>query len=235
MAANRWQRGDQITMRYVGHAHRRVRGRPGVLQGWPYVVVQDTPDLLALWMPVGTRMKRVDLADRDSPLEDHIHGHHADEFRRGEYLRLMLPGRPYSIWLHWSTGSPRLFAGWYVNLEAPFVRTDIGVDTTDNSLDLVVMPDLTWYWKDVKMASEWVALGVFTQAQTDNFFANGKSVIEMAQQRRFPFDGSFEDWAPDPGWGIPTVHPDWADVPGYDLNLTTGNRLDVGAPLSREQ
>jgi hypothetical protein len=234
MVGRRWQRGDQITMRYVGHAHRRVRGRPGVLQGWPYVVVEDTADILALWMPVGTRMKRVDMADRSTPLEDHIHGKHRDKFRRGECMRLMLPGKPYSIWLHWSAGAPRRFTVWYINLEAPFIRTDIGVDTTDNSVDLVVMPDLTWRWKDVEMASEWIAVGVFNQAQTDGFFEDGNEAIEMAQQRRFPFDGSLSDWVPDPECAIPAVHPHWADIPGYDLNLTTGNRLNI-ASLNREQ
>ena len=202
-----------------------------MLQGWPYVVVEDTPSLLALWMPVGARMKRVDLADRNNPLEDLIHGEHPlDEFRRGDCLRLMLPGMPYSIWLHWSRTSPRQFTGWYVNLEAPFVRTDIGVDTSDNSLDLVVMPDFTWRWKDAEMASEWLAVGVFTRAETDKFYADGRDVIDMAQQRRFPFDGSFADWAPDPEWGFPTVHPEWTRVPGYDLNLTTGYRLKIVAP-----
>jgi hypothetical protein len=235
MTGSRWQRGDQITMRYVGHFHRHVRGRPGVLQGWPYVVVEDTPDMLALWMPVGTRMKRVDMADRNSPVKDLIHGEHpVDEFRRGECLRLMLPGKPYSIWLHWSQNSPRRFSGWYVNLEAPFVRTEIGVDTTDNSLDLVVMPDLTWHWKDADMAAEGVSVGVFTQAQIDGFFADGNEVIAMAQQRHFPFDDSFADWAPGPEWAISTVHPEWADAPGYDLNLTTGNRLGNGASSGKE-
>ena len=83
-----WNRGDRITLRYVGHSHRTVPGRPGVLQGWPYIVVEDKPGLLGLWIPVGTRMKRVDLADPSRPLADFIHGEHpTDEFRRGECLR----------------------------------------------------------------------------------------------------------------------------------------------------
>ena len=221
-----WNRGDRITLRYVGHSHRTVPGRPGVLQGWPYIVVEDKPGLLGLWIPVGTRMKRVDLADPSRPLADFIHGKHpTDEFRRGECLRLMFPGEPYSIWLHWSRTPPRRFTGWYVNLEAPFVRTDIGVDTTDNSLDLVVTPDFECRWKDVEMASEWIEVGVFTQAQTDRFFADGERVIEMVHRRQFPFDGSYVDWQPSPEWTVPTVHPEWARVPGYDMNLTTGNRL----------
>ena len=139
----------------------------------------------------------------------------------------MFPGMPYSIWLHWSRNLPRRFTGWYVNLEAPFVRSEIGVDTTDNSLDLVVMPDFTWRWKDAEMASDWVAVGVYTEAQTERFFAEGREVIRMAQERLFPFDGAFADWAPDREWEIPTVHPDWTSVSGYDLNLTTWSRLKV--------
>lgn len=179
-------------------------------------------------MPVGTHMKRVDLADHDRPLEDFVHGDHpTDEFRRGDCLRLMFPEQPYSIWLHWSRTSPGQFTGWYVNLEAPFVRTDIGVDTTDHSLDLVITPDFDWRWKDAELTADWIQVGVYTQAETDRFFADGERVIEMAVQKEFPFDGSYLDWTPCPEWTLPTIHPEWSRVPGYDLNLTTRNRLKV--------
>ena len=116
-----WSPGEQITLRYVGHARRDMSDNmAGLLQGWPYAVVQDTPDLLALWMPVGTRMKLVDLANRDRVVADLIHGEHPyDPLRRGEVLRLMRPGQPYSVWLHWTPNAERRFLGWYVNLEAP--------------------------------------------------------------------------------------------------------------------
>jgi hypothetical protein len=88
-------------VRYVGHSDSRVRDKPGLLQGWPYVVVEDSDDLLALYMPVGTRMRLSDMADRARLLPDLVHGEHPhDEFRRGEVLRLMRPGDPYSVWLH---------------------------------------------------------------------------------------------------------------------------------------
>ncbi len=51
MADRLWERGDWITLRYVGHSHRTVPGRPGVLQGWPYIVVEDSPELLTSWTP----------------------------------------------------------------------------------------------------------------------------------------------------------------------------------------
>ena len=106
------------------------------------------------------------------------------------------------------------------------MRTDIGVDTTDHSLDLVIKPDFTWQWKDDDIAQQWVDLGVYTQAHTDQFFADGAAVIEMAKRRLFPFDGSFRDWEPSPAWPVPTVRPGWEDIPGFDLNLTAGTRLE---------
>lgn len=91
--SERWQPGERITLRYVGHSHTRTAGLPGLLQGWPYVVVEDSADWLALWMPVGARMQLRDLADRARPVRDLVHGEHPTlEFRRGEKLRLMRPG-----------------------------------------------------------------------------------------------------------------------------------------------
>ena len=118
----RFRPGERITVRYVGHSHGREAGKPGLLQGWPYVVVEDSVEWLALWMPVGTRMKLIDLADHARPVADLVHGVHPTEFRRGEQLRLMRPDTASSIWLHWGAGAERPFLGWYVNIEAPFVR-----------------------------------------------------------------------------------------------------------------
>ncbi len=221
----RWSPGDHITLRLVGTHHPQVRGQAGRLWGWPYIVVTDSPDLLALWMPVGTHMPRIEMGDRSIVLADNVHGTHRDPMRRGDVLRLMQPGKPHSIWLHWSPEPPHTFLGWYVNLEAPFVRTQIGVDTTDNSLDLVVLPDYSWHWKDEDVTQHWIDLGIFSREDTDQFYRDGRAVIADLEARRFPFDGSWLNFRPDVRWGIPTVAEGWDRVPGYDLTLTTGRRV----------
>jgi protein associated with RNAse G/E len=38
--------------------------------------------------------------------------------------------------------------GWYVNLQCPFRRTEVGIEAMDLMLDVVVDPDGTWRWKD---------------------------------------------------------------------------------------
>jgi len=221
-----WNPGDAVTLRYVGHSNLQVRDQPGLLQGWPYRVVQDSADLLALWMPVGTHMKLIDMGQWNRDIPDLVHGQHPrDEFRRGEVLRLMIPGRYCSVWFHWAPNEGRRFLGWYVNLEAPFVRTPVGFDTTDDSLDVEVTPEFGWQWKDTQLADAWIGMGVYTRDETDGFFETGRAVIADVEARRFPFDGSWLDWRPPADWTVPEATPGWDRISGYDVPLSTGRRL----------
>ena len=235
----RWQPGERITLRYVGLSHPREAGRPGLLQGWPYVVVEDSAEWLALWMPVGTHMRLVDLADRGHAIPDMIQGEHPYlEFRRGEALRLMRPDEHSSIWLHWRPDAERAFLGWYVNIEAPYLRTPIGVDTTDLSLDLVVWPDFTWEWKDEHLEKHFEDLGVFTPGESRRIRLAGERVIEAVEARRPPFDGSWRDWRPPPAWTaapLPEVPEDWDTHPDVGFPLFTRRRLSGLDPLFEAQ
>src|SRR5262249_37613383 len=143
-------------------------------------VVEDRDDLLVLWIPGGSQRAYFDLADPSRVVQP-------DVWRR-DTLRLMFPGKAYSI-----LTAPRAhgFNGWYVNLEAPFVRTEIGVDTTDNSLDLVIAPDFTWRWKDEQLTQPLEDMEVFTRANTEAFYAVGRAVIADMEARRFPFNGAY--------------------------------------------
>jgi hypothetical protein len=212
-----WSPGDQVTLRYVGHSDGMVPQKPGLLVGYPYVVAEDRPDLLALWIPIGTAVSRVDLSDRSRAIPD--------EAWRLSVLRVMQPGKPYSIWQFWSAPPEHRFLGWYVNLEAPFARTPIGVDTTDDVLDVVVSPDLTWRWKDEHALQQWIDVGVYTAEEFERIYEHGLQAIADVEARRFPFDHSMTDWRPEEHWGVPQIHPDWDRIPGYDFPLSTGRRL----------
>jgi hypothetical protein len=45
----------------------------------------------------------------------------------------------HAIWVFWH-GPQREFRGWYVNLQEPFRRTSLGVDTQDLELDILIAP-----------------------------------------------------------------------------------------------
>jgi len=59
------------------------------------------------------------------------------------------------------------FRGWYVNFEAPFMRTGSVLDTVDWHLDLWIDPDGTWRWKDEDEADAAVAAGALSEGCLD--------------------------------------------------------------------
>jgi hypothetical protein len=243
-AVRRWEPGDTITLRCVGHHDGKVRDRPGLLFAMPHIVVRDDDEALVLWMPTGSHRVYVDMADRSRVI--------APELWRLDCIRIMPKDAPYSVMLFWKTdsavseeprtqtlideqltvhagqvapGARREFIGWYVNLEARYVRTAIGVDTTDNSLDVVIAPDRTWRWKDEHLTQKWIDRGVYTEAETAQLYEDGKDAIARLEAGLFPFDGAYVDWTPARHWRIPEPHPDWPHLEGYDTPLTTGRRL----------
>ncbi|MCA9856986.1 MAG: DUF402 domain-containing protein, partial [Dehalococcoidia bacterium] len=133
MTEARWQPGDEVVLRYITRQER-----PGM--SWPARVVEDRDDLLALFIPNGAVTKQW-RGVRDS-MGQPVTRELVDIPWRRDTLRLMYPGEDYSIWLSWrDEDGERVFHGYYINVEEPFRRTPIGVDTNDHTLDVVVQPD----------------------------------------------------------------------------------------------
>ena len=63
---------------------------------------------------------------------------------------LQRPGESHAIWHFWE-GPERRFAGWYVNFQRPFVRTEAGYDTADLELDIWLPAEGGWEWKDAEL------------------------------------------------------------------------------------
>ena len=96
------------------------------------------------------------------------------------------------------------FEHWYVNFEQPLRRTPIGYDTFDHKLDLIVMPDGTYRWKDEDELEQAAALGIVDAAAVR---AEAERVLE-----EWPFPTGWEDWRPDPAWPIPQLPEGWDRV-----------------------
>ncbi|MBV8715140.1 MAG: YgaC family protein [Chloroflexi bacterium] len=86
------------------------------------------------------------------------------------------------------------FLFWKINLQAPLRRTPLGFDSWDHLLDLWVMPDGSWSWKDEDELEEAVDLGLFSEAEARAIRAEGERVIGR-------LDGliptGWERWRPD--------------------------------------
>ena len=182
----------------------------------PVIVVQDTPEILALYLPPGTPYKQPRTLDgREVTPVTRVQGEWllADNLwpEDGECLRLVIPGEPYSVLVFWREAHNK-FRDWYINLENPLYRTPIGFDYMDQLLDIIVKHDLSgWFWKDEDEFQEAQELGLISPERAKEICADGESVVEMLLSGNSVFNG-WEHWKPDPAWEKPNLPAKWEGV-----------------------
>jgi uncharacterized protein DUF402 len=188
--------GERVVRRDVWH------GRPWV--GWCGIVVEDSAELLALYMPEGG-----ELAIAPGEFPGGAHPWSGKERWAGHgVLQLQRPGEMHAVWVFWA-GADRSHAAWYVNLQEPFRRTPIGFDTQDLELDLVVRPDGSWRWKDDELLDAWIAKGRWTQAEVAAIRAEGARVAAELEAGRRWWDDGWAEWRPNPAWRGGDLPPGW--------------------------
>lgn len=190
-----------------GHVLRRRFWFGGaLLQVYPVRVVDHTDEGLLLWLPSGAPMWRAELPHgrqlRDIPRDTWP----ANGFRlRPERWRhngtLIFQPRDvetHSIW--WLFSAMGRFESWYVNLERRSLRGD-DIEVVDHELDLVVAPDRSWTWKDEEsFAAKTGHPAFWTADEAREIRAHGERLAREAEAGKFPFDGSWCDFRPDPAW-----------------------------------
>jgi hypothetical protein len=173
----------------------------------PMRVVSDYQAGLLLWQPDGSEFAKLTDADGNTP-----HEVTPDRMRdprltvhtwQGDVLILMRPETAYSVWWFFQEGR---FTGWYVNLEAPYVRRHDSVETRDLVLDIVVTPQRHWEWKDIHEFDRRIGHPLyFGSAAAEAIRAEGQRLIELVEAGDFPFDGTHTDFRPEPGWPPPRL------------------------------
>ncbi len=173
----------------------------------PEIVVQDNPDMLALYLPPKTVINQpVSPAGAKATYKDRLNL--TWSLSRASWiglrrLRLSIPGAFYSVLLFWNEDSS--LRAWYINLEEPITRSPDGFDYTDLFLDILAEPDLSsWRWLDEDELQEAVSHGYISEKTSEMFYAEGKKVIESLQSGNSPFNG-WETWKPDPAWQMPVL------------------------------
>lgn len=192
-----------------------------LLTSRPVTVVEDRPDLLALYTHPGAPFRSATLVRRyDIPVAERVEMMIRREWDltervSGEYhvLTLTPPNSFHSVWLFWSTDW-RLQT-WYVNLQAPIRRTSRGIVVLDYALDIVVKPDMTWSWKDKDELRELHRRGVLTGREVEAARTEGERMIEVIESNGPPFRDGWERWRARPEWPAPAIPDDW-DALGPD-------------------
>lgn len=191
---------------------RMYRGRHVIWIQACRVVADDERGLL-LWLPVGAgfahRPQPAQLGERSPRRIDALDSLPVvvETWRDHDVLILVPPRQPYSVWWFFTGGR---FDFWYVNLERPSQRWArdglVGLDSFDHALDVVISSDRQWRWKDEDELAERVGLPGYWSADTATAIrADGAAIVEAVEAGRFPFDGTWCDFRPDPAWGVPEL------------------------------
>jgi hypothetical protein len=179
----------------------------------PATVVQDSPEVIALYLAPGAAWMRA-----CAPTGERL-ALPLGEWRLARLtwpasvLRLHRPGASHDVMLFWSPDHARL-TGWYVNFQTPLVRTALGFDFTDEFLDLTFTPDLAqWAWRDEDELAEALRLGLLTRQRAAELRAEGKRVVAEARAHAGPFAPAWRAWRPEPAWPLPELPAGWEAPP----------------------
>ena len=199
-----WAPGDVVVRREVW------QGRPWLAN--TLYVVEDTADALVLYQPEGSPFGFG--AGDDWPTATGRHPYHGRTGWVGEGpLGVHRPTDPYAVWAYW--GRPgRFFVGWYVNIQVPLRRTEIGIDSLDLELDLLVTPTYEVHVKDEEHVAASAALGRFSDGTATAIHAVGARVKAEIEAGDRWWDEGWSAWVPPADLLHPPSLPDgWQDVP----------------------
>jgi hypothetical protein len=194
-----WQPGEHVVRREVWN------GR--VWTASDAIVVRDEPEHLVIFTPTGAPMR---YPEGDWPTVDGRHPWHDKPSWRGHgCLQVLEPGEDYSVWVFWN-GPDRAFDCWYVNLQAPFVRTDLGIDTLDREVDVVLKQDGTVALKDIDAIADCVRYGRFDETFAQQVVERGKSLAERLRTEGIWWEPSWSTWTPPDDWKpLDELPPGW--------------------------
>lgn len=200
----RWQPGDHVLLEMTDLGM--------TFMALPVTVAWDRPDELALWFADSTPYRHRVQADgsgipRVVPFStfEQLDTRLVPTTVPGRAaLAVIRPGRAHAVQLHWEMPGWR-FRQWYVNLQTPFERSATGIRSTDQFLDIVVAPNLTWRWKDADEIEEAVRVDRLAELDAAAIWAEAQRVVAEIEAGAPPFTTEYTAWRPDPGWTIPSL------------------------------
>ena len=190
-----WRPGEAVLGQWTVHGT--------VCGAIPMTVAADGPAVVA-WIAPGTPIVWPDARDGEGRLRPPGDWGHVHRPWEGEgVLSWTPPDRCYAVWHFWDDDGT--FRGWYVHLQAPTIRKQDRLRTSDWQLDLMIRPGGEVIWKDEDDLARAVELGIHTPDEAEAAYAEARRVLE-----EWPFPTGWEAWRPDPEWPVPALPADWA-------------------------
>lgn len=209
----RWKPGEIVLRREVLALNPdglpAPEGAPWAHRPWmalPVYVVEDAPTTLATYIATDAEFG---FFPGEWPIAGGIHPWSRQGSWRGHgVLMIQEPTEHYSVWHFWS-GDDRAFQCWYLNLQTAFVRSELGFDTQDLELDVIVFPDRSWVVKDRDVLDVRLAEGRFTPALHARILEIGEYLTNRLAAEGPWWDTTWADWVPDPSWVSPRLQEGW--------------------------
>ena len=212
-----WSKGDTIILRNI------ARSDGTVTSAIPSTCIEDCEHYLATYIAKDTPFKnnysipqsqRVNAvmsskASVERSYKELAWWHHT--------LRIYLPNTYYSIWFFYDEQG--VFTSYYGNLEAPFLRTPIGIDTRDYGLDIVANTKGEWQWKDEDEFAKRLEVNIDSLKHQANIRMAGEDFIYRLEQNEFPFNQNWQNWSVPKEQHLPTLPETWTEDFGTHQGL----------------
>jgi uncharacterized protein len=196
-----WEPGTPVVLRGAGFGQ--------IWWALSVTVVQDTPDLLALYWSAGAVGKNTDgkpapqavLSPEKVELFDWT-------WTETDVVYLTIPGAGHAIYIMRETGQTKLRC-WYVNLQTPLRRFSAGFEAMDQFIDVVVSPDRSeWRWKDEDEFNIGVSLDIFSADEAKSIRREGERAVSLLKSGHSVYIG-WQNWTAPTTWEIPKLPSNW--------------------------
>jgi hypothetical protein len=189
--------GDEILL-----SHVYKDGSP--MADFPMRVVEDGSDRLVAWLAEGSEIRYWATADgsdpRTLPLERRFRSKMSTARRTWEgpgVLRVIFPDTVYQVIHFWTPQG--VFAGWYINFEAPSRRRGSQILTSDWQLDLWITPEGVSQWKDEDEAAAAIDAGMLAREELAASFEAGREILDDLEAFLARV-GDWREWSPPSTW-----------------------------------
>ncbi len=197
--SRRFDAGESVVLREVWRGH--------IWAARAATIVQDTGEQTIFFIPAGTTWMAAVGNGAGLRVPQEAFELAPRTYEEAHVLSFGWSDRAHAVllffrpdWRPWS---------WYVNLQEPLRRIEIGFDTMDHELDAIVELDGTWSWKDEDEMADAIERGVLPADAEPVLRAEGERAVRSILGRDPPLDRDWWSWRPDPGWPRPRLPAGW--------------------------
>lgn len=201
-----WKHGDQIVIREVS--------KKKVWTVRPVTVIKDSKEMIVFYMCPGTVIKH----PRELYSEEVPHHLIANEWRLidktwfgGGALYVSIPNEPYMI-IGFRNDENTEFTRWYINIQDPLTRNQLGFDYLDMELDVEVDKELLlWKWKDMDKLNDLVEKDIIAKTKANHLIEVGEDIAKRVVSKKSIIE-NWRNWNPEVSYPVPIIPTGWDNI-----------------------